>query len=160
VHVFTYGSLMFPAVWTRVVAGGYRALPALLRGFRRRRVRGQDYPALQHACGEDGAAAVPGIVYLDVTDADLAALDRFEGRDYRRIQVPVIVEPGVPGVSGVSGVSDGAGRGLARTTIVADTYLFIAANQVEAGDWDPETFERERMHRFLREYPPPRPAGS
>lgn len=136
---------MFAAVWTSVVAGSYRSLPATLRGFRRQRVKGQDYPALEPAPASDAAAAVDGIVYLDVAAADLAALDAFEGPDYRRIQVPAIPRQGAA-----------AGRPTAATLLV-QTYLFIAADKVEAGDWDPEEFERERIGRFLREYPPPRP---
>jgi hypothetical protein len=141
---------MFPAVWTRVVAGSYRSLPATLRGFRRQRVRGEDYPALEQAPGAaaaDAPAAVDGVLYLDVAAADLATLDRFEGADYRRIEVPVVLRQDAPG---------GPPAGSA---LLADTYLFVAAHKVEPAAWDPVEFERERIGRFLREYPPPRPAG-
>jgi hypothetical protein len=142
-HVFTYGSLMFPAVWTRVVAGSYRSLPATLHGFRRQRVRGQDYPALEHAPA--GPGTVEGVLYLEVNADDLAALDAFEGPDYRRIEVPLIL--GQPPADEPT---------AAATVVTADTYLFVAADKVEPGDWDPAAFERDRMGRFLREYPPPR----
>lgn len=146
-HVFTYGSLMFEKVWSRVVSGNYAAAAASLPGFRRQRVRGQDYPSLEQVdCSEPGRtqAAVDGVLYLDVDGADIAALDEFEGADYRRIQVPVILRQ-----------RPGAGP---AARLLANTYLFIARDKIEPGPWDPRLFERERMKRFLRDYPPPRPA--
>ena len=143
-HVFTYGSLMFPRVWSRVVAGTYTAAAASLSGFHRQRVRGQDYPSLARLPAGGEASVIDGVLYLDVAAADLIALDAFEGADYRRIQVPVILGEDVDG---------GRPRGF---LLLADTYLYVAADNVEPGPWDPQEFERERIERFLREYPPPR----
>jgi gamma-glutamylcyclotransferase (GGCT)/AIG2-like uncharacterized protein YtfP len=147
-HVFTYGSLMFERVWSRVVSGTYRKAAGSLVGFKRQRVTGQDYPALRIGdAGEAGGlAAVEGVIYFDVRPEDLSALDAFEGADYRRIQVPVTVRGHAPGGP------------AAGSIVTADTYLFIADDQVEPGAWDPGRFERDRIERFLRDYPPPRPA--
>jgi hypothetical protein len=148
-HVFAYGSLMFAAVWTRVVAGCYRSTPASLAGFRRWRVRGEDYPCLVRSVDEDGdrdgghPAPVDGVLYLDVAPADIAALDAFEGADYRRIEVPVTV--------GGGGQGGAAARGA---ILLAQTYLFIARARIEPDEWDPAEFERDRIERFLRSYPP------
>jgi hypothetical protein len=141
-HVFTYGSLMFEPVWVGVVAGRYRSMPAVLQGYRRQRVRGQDYPSLQRLPDGEGRAADPvdGVLYLDVDEADLAALDAFEGADYRRILVPVTPGRAVRG----------------KRTVPASTYLFIADRKDEPGPWDPQHFEREAIARFLREHPPAR----
>ena len=38
-NVFTYGSLMYEAVWTRVVRGQYASVRARLAGFRRLAIR-------------------------------------------------------------------------------------------------------------------------
>jgi gamma-glutamylcyclotransferase (GGCT)/AIG2-like uncharacterized protein YtfP len=147
-HVFTYGSLMFGKVWSRVVTGRYIPAAARLAGFCRQRVRGQDYPALLSAppgmAGEQ--RVVDGVLYLDVEASDLAALDGFEGPDYRRIQVEVTVGEQVPGGPPPGGM------------VLADAYLYVAADKVESGPWDPQEFERERMDRFLREYAPFSPA--
>jgi hypothetical protein len=145
-HVFTYGSLMFPAVWRRVVSGDYRALAARLPGFRRQRVRGELYPSLEPVAAEEDPliVGVDGLLYLDVSAADLDALDAFEGVDYRRIETPLLVAEQIPG-----GPAPG-------TVLVANAYLFVAPHKVEPGEWDPRHFERESMARFLREYPPPR----
>lgn len=166
-HLFTYGSLMFENVWRRVVSGRYRSTPATLHGYRRQRVRGEDYPALEalpqdeagragsgsltHATGghtgggadrEAGGGAPGGLLgrlYLAVAASDLAAVDTFEGEDYRRITVTVVTN---------------AGRALQ-----AATYLFLAGGKIEAKPWDPVMFEREHMARFMLAYPPPRPEG-
>jgi hypothetical protein len=153
-HVFTYGSLMFERVWSRVVSGTYRKAAGSLVGFTRQRVIGQDYPALRHvgdgdrvdaADGIDGPGILEGVVYLDVRPDDLAALDAFEGPEYRRIQVPVTLLGQARG-------------GLPDAVVTADTYLFIASDRLEAGPWDPRRFEQEQIERFLRDYPPPRSA--
>ncbi len=165
-HIFTYGSLMFPAVWTRVVAGCYRSTGACLAGFRRRRVRGEDYPCLERSAGEDGNGddggdgghcgdggntgdggdhgQVMGVLYLDVAPADIASLDAFEGADYCRIEVPVTV------------CDRQAGAASGGPTLLAQTYLFVARAKVEPAEWDPAEFERDRIERFLRTYPPAR----
>ena len=136
--VFTYGSLMFEPVWRRVVAGGYERLPATLQGFRRQRVRGETYPSLQRCEGQ----AVAGVLYLDVAEADLAALDAFEGDDYRRIPVQVAVR------------SSGPADPRPTRMLAADTYLFVADAKVEPGDWDAERFAREQIEGFLRDHAP------
>jgi hypothetical protein len=138
--VFTYGSLMFERVWARVVTGRYRSVPAILHGYRRQRVRGETYPSLERRDG----AQVSGILYLDVGDTDLEVLDGFEGDDYRRIAVRVAPV----------GPADSAAR--QGGAIDADTYLFVADDKVEPGEWDPARFERELIERCLREYPPAR----
>jgi gamma-glutamylcyclotransferase (GGCT)/AIG2-like uncharacterized protein YtfP len=137
--VFTYGSLMFEQVWRQVVAGRYDRLPATLQGFRRQRVRGASYPSLRRCEGH----AVGGILYLDVTHADLAALDAFEGEDYRRIPVQVTADPT-------------AGTPQAARLLAADAYLFVADAKVEPGEWDAGRFEREQIAAFLREHAPAR----
>ncbi len=75
-NVFTYGSLMYRPVWERVVVGRYGAVEGTLRGYARRRITGEVYPALLRAEPE---SVVAGILYLDVSPRDLAALDHFEG---------------------------------------------------------------------------------
>jgi gamma-glutamylcyclotransferase (GGCT)/AIG2-like uncharacterized protein YtfP len=151
-HVFTYGSLMFERVWSRVAAGTYATAVATLAGYRRQRVRGEDYPSLTVSAGdqagEDAARCsaqepVHGLLYLDVDAADLGALDAFEGPEYRRIRVEVTVQEQVEG---------GPPPGSA---VEAETYLYVDDGRVEPGPWDPEEFERQRMDRFLGRYAPP-----
>ncbi|WP_151632205.1 gamma-glutamylcyclotransferase family protein [Noviherbaspirillum aerium] len=124
-HVFTYGSLMFPQVWQRVVRGDYRSAPAVLDGHARFALAGETYPGTIVRSG----ASVAGIVYFDVSDADVAALDAFEGSEYRRDRVRVRLDSGE--------LAD------------AQTYLYLLPQKLSESPWLPEEFQ---MQRFLGTY--------
>lgn len=124
-HVFTYGSLMFPQVWQRVVRGDYRSAPAVLDGHARFALAGETYPGT--IVRSDSSVA--GIVYFDVSDADVAALDAFEGGEYRRDRVRVRLDSGE--------LSD------------AQTYLYLLPQKLSESPWLPEEFQ---MQRFLGTY--------
>lgn len=130
-NVFTYGSLMYRPVWDRVVSREYAAVAALLRGYARRRIRGEIYPALRPGGAE---STVRGVVYLGVTPDDLSALDRFEdeGDAYSRIEVPVELADG--------------------RTVQAATYLYREAALVEESLWEPDRFETSDLRVFLDRY--------
>jgi gamma-glutamylcyclotransferase (GGCT)/AIG2-like uncharacterized protein YtfP len=125
VNVFTYGSLMFPEVWGRVVAGRYASLAATLVDHARFAVHEQDYPGMTRAA----AASVDGVLYLGVDDSDVARLDDFEGADYRRDVVVVRC-------------ADGRVR-------EASTYLYLPTDRLLASPWDRDGFALER---FLATY--------
>ena len=124
-HVFTYGSLMFPAVWERVVRGQYRAVAAMLPGHARYEVSGETYPGMV----PQADSAVNGVLYLDVDDADLLALDVFEGSEYRRDVVTVSV--------------------TAEENLTAVTYVFTADERLTDKTWEAETF---RITHFMDAY--------
>ena len=124
-HVFTYGSLMFAPVWTRVVTGRYRDICGTLDGHRRFAVRDQDYPGIIEADG----ARVDGVLYLDVDGADLVRLDRFEGDEYRRGAVTVACADGV--------------------LREAETYLYLPHDRLRDVPWEPGAFA---LDRFLATY--------
>lgn len=124
-HVFTYGSLMFPEVWNQVVQGQYPQAVAVARGYRRFAVQDETYPGMIEISG----AEVQGVVYFDVGSPDLAALDAFEGEDYRRVSIPLDLADGSP--------------------IQAETYLYLPLARLSQRDWRPENFE---MRRFLETY--------
>lgn len=137
-HVFTYGSLMFDAVWSRVVAGSYRSREANLNDFRRFAIRDETYPAIVPATGFQ----VSGRLWLDVASDDLERLDRFEGADYRRESVGVRVQ------AGAGPVAD----------LMADCYVWLDASRLLATEWDPVRFEHEHLPGFaLRHGAPPSP---
>ena len=123
--VFTYGSLMFADVWQRVVAGQYRSAPAILPGYFRHALHDVSYPGIIPAAH----ASVTGVVYFDVSDADLLALDHFEGTDYRRIEASAIGTDGAP--------------------VQVQTYLFLHASRLTGLPWIPESFD---LPQFLASY--------
>ncbi|MNN63285.1 AIG2-like family protein [compost metagenome] len=74
-------------------------------------------------------AVVEGLLYYDVAPPDLAALDAFEGREYRREKVNVVIESG--------------------ETVIACTYIFLAEQRLSGLPWEPQAFQ---MSRFIGTY--------
>lgn len=124
-HVFTYGSLMFPPVWERVVRGHYRSAPAVASDHARYAIRGETYPGMVPGPGQQ----VAGVLYFDVAPQDLAALDAFEGEAYRRVTLPLRLDSG--------------------ETVQAETYLYLDIGRLAGAPWEPEAFQ---MQRFLDTY--------
>lgn len=124
-HVFTYGSLMFAPVWEQVVTGRYRGVAATLAGYRRFALLGETYPGMVR----EPSGSVSGVLYFDVSEADLAALDHFEGNEYERCSVGLRLGD----ASHVSG----------------DTYVFTALERLSDQPWEPENFA---LQRFIGSY--------
>lgn len=116
---------MFAPVWERVVAGRYRSSAATLAGHARFALRDDTYPGTVAAPG----GTVAGVVYFDIDAADLAALDHFEGSEYRRTDVQLRLDDG--------------------SVLAAQTYLFEAHGRLSDQPWNPDTFALER---FLDSY--------
>jgi gamma-glutamylcyclotransferase (GGCT)/AIG2-like uncharacterized protein YtfP len=128
-HIFTYGSLMFPEVWTTVVHGNYERQPARLYGYQRCCIKGETYPAAIAAGLED---YIDGQLYLNVDAEDQQRLDRFEGEDYEKATAPLILAEG----------------GI----VMAQLYLYRHHQRLEMREWDQAWFEREGIKQFLAEY--------
>jgi gamma-glutamylcyclotransferase (GGCT)/AIG2-like uncharacterized protein YtfP len=124
-HVFTYGSLMFADVWSRVVKGRYASIEGRVEHHARYAIDGADYPGM---VARDGSR-VTGRLYLDIDDDDLRRLDEFEGVDYRRDVVTVTAADGI--------VRD------------AETYVYLRGERLLDTAWVPEEFA---MQRFLETY--------
>src|SRR5262245_53422920 len=89
-HVFTYGTLMFPEVWQSVVGRSFETVGGQAEGYAIFRVQDAVFPGIAAAPG----SAVQGVVYLDVDDASLARLDRFEDDFYDRQSLTIACEDG------------------------------------------------------------------
>lgn len=120
-HIFTYGSLMFPQVWRRVVRGVYHSATARLDGHARFAIRGETYPGAVAQAG----ASIAGVLYFDVSPRDVAILDAFEGIDYRRDIVCVTLDSG--------------------ETVSACGYIYLLAQKLSDLPWLPEKFQMERF---------------
>lgn len=130
-NIFTYGTLMFDAVWARVVAGEYRHSPGTISGFVRKTVQGATYPAVYPSGAEN---IVEGVVYFNVDSGDLASLDAFEGDYYDRKEV-------------TCRLSDGS-QAKVWIYIWKEKYMPL----VSEADWDPEWFSREGLGVFISNY--------
>jgi gamma-glutamylcyclotransferase (GGCT)/AIG2-like uncharacterized protein YtfP len=85
-HVFTYGTLMFPAVWQAVVGRSFETVEGTAAGFEVFRVQDAVFPGI---IAGTGAYVVRGVVYLDVDSSSLERLDRFEDDFYERRALPI-----------------------------------------------------------------------
>lgn len=127
-HVFTYGTLMFPAVWAQVVGRACSPTAARVHGFERRAIRGAPYPAV---VAEADAPPLTGVLHRDLTRDELARLDRYEGPLYRRCRTPVELRDGGS----------------------VDAWLYVLApgeqGRLAEAPWDPERFRREALAAYL-----------
>lgn len=127
-NVFTYGSLMFPEVWKRVVRGDYPSSLATVHGFKRVRIHNKEHPALIVA---PRAAPLTGRTYFDVGVADLARLDYFETSNYVRVAIAATI--------------DGA-------AVSAQAYLAVNFDTLLETEWSAREFERSGLPMFLATY--------
>ncbi len=143
--LFTYGSLMFEEVWRPLVPQARASMRAELPGYRREAVAGEPYPGII----ADPGALTEGRVYFGLDAADLERLDRFEGADYERVTVQLLIR----------GPADSA------VPITAQAYVFRSGNRLSGQPWDPVSFGRQSAQGFYARHaghPPGEPphAGS
>jgi gamma-glutamylcyclotransferase (GGCT)/AIG2-like uncharacterized protein YtfP len=90
-HLFTYGTLMFPEVWQAVVGRSFAAVRGRADGYQIFRVRDVLYPGIIAGIATH---SVRGVVYFDVDDESIARLDRFESDFYERRPMEVVCDDG------------------------------------------------------------------
>lgn len=126
--LFVYGTLMWPEVMAAVTGRSIEGRSAVLNGVRRVRVRGEVYPAL--IPGDD---TVEGVLFENLTELDLAALDCFEGAEYERL--PVTVCCGTFAVEAAAYFASEAGLPL-----------------LEDCDWIPADLSPDQLRQFCADY--------
>jgi gamma-glutamylcyclotransferase (GGCT)/AIG2-like uncharacterized protein YtfP len=101
---------------------------ARLSGFARFALVDRDYPGIVPCDGGE----VPGRAYFDLAPAELERLDDFEGEEYRRERVPVVLAAGN----------------------VVDAFVYVIqpryADLVTDAPWDPERFLESELANTLR----------
>jgi gamma-glutamylcyclotransferase (GGCT)/AIG2-like uncharacterized protein YtfP len=90
-HVFTYGTLMFPEVWQTVVGRLFETVEGTISGYKILRVKDAVFPGIAAA---SDTKAVRGVVYLDVNASSVARLDKFEDDFYQRKTLSVDCDDG------------------------------------------------------------------
>ncbi|MCC5886419.1 MAG: gamma-glutamylcyclotransferase [Gammaproteobacteria bacterium] len=127
-RLFAYGTLQFADIFAAVTGLEAEGVPATLAGFRCEGIRGEVYPAIR----VDASAQVAGRVYHGLSRPALAALDRFEGDEYRRRVVTVVREDGR--------------RQQAWCYVIAPRWQ----RRLDGRAWDPAQFERLHRSGYLR----------
>jgi gamma-glutamylcyclotransferase (GGCT)/AIG2-like uncharacterized protein YtfP len=129
-HLFAYGTLMCVDIMREVAGCDLSDLQGTLRGYRRRAVKGEHYPAVVL----DEQSSVEGVIYLDVPESAWRRLDAFEGEMYARQAVAVELRDGTPMLAG--------------TYVLKPAFL----NRLGPSDWDLTTFLRDGKASFQRNY--------
>ena len=119
-HVFTYGSLMFPEVWQIVVGRDFETVEGEVAGYSIFRVSDAEYPGITVA---DDGGGVRGLVYLDVDDAAVARLDRFEGSLYDRACLSIDCADGVSRSANAYVISESNRHALTAETWTAEEFV-------------------------------------
>lgn len=123
---FFYGTLMDPDLRGLVLGQGTLAgttCPAVLTGYRRRIVAGQDYPAIASA----QSCHVDGLLVTGISPAMAARASVYEGAQYDAVSLAVTTE-------------GGAGCD-------AWTFLPVAGVRLGTGDWSLDTWRKR--HKTL-----------
>ena len=130
-NIFTYGSLMFDSVWSKVVTGSYDRLESVLQGYDRKGVYNELYPVVVPSSFH---SQVRGIVYRNVSISDLDRLDQFEGEYYfRKTEKVITLELRIL---------------AAEVYVLKEEYYSIISPQ----GWDPVHFSTTGIHSFMHSY--------
>ena len=86
--LFVYGTLRDPELLSAVLGRPATGLAAAAPGFAAVHYPGRIYPALVRRPG----AATAGLILTNLTPFELDLLDAFEGEEYRRAVVPVMID--------------------------------------------------------------------
>lgn len=129
INLFVYGTLMYEQVWRKLITGEFERRDAHLSGYRRLKIKDEDYPGLVRGIG-----TVHGVVWLALDDQALKRIDDFEASFYRRISGVVVDDAGVE--------------------ILAEFFVIKESDRsiLEEAEWDPLEFERHRLSHFLSSY--------
>jgi len=125
--LFVYGTLRDPDLLAGVLArplNGAAVLPAAAPGFRAVPYPRRIYPALVRVAGD----AAPGLVLTDLTPFECDLLDAFEGEEYRRAPIAVMI---------------------AEELHEAFAYLPAIAVPAEGPPWRLEDWQRDHKPRVL-----------
>jgi gamma-glutamylcyclotransferase (GGCT)/AIG2-like uncharacterized protein YtfP len=128
-NIFVYGALMYDQVWNSIVEGKHEKISARLPGYKRLKVRGEEYPGLVK-----GDGTVKGFVWLDIDDENLSRLDDFEAECYERVEE--------------------LARDMNGQDIKVDVYR-IRENYrtiLEDAEWDIKHFEKSGLKKFILNY--------
>ena len=129
-YFFAYGSLMCEDIMQEVSGCCLSKMPGILRGYSRRPIKDELYPAII----PDNDGLVDGIIYRDVPGLAWGRLDRFEGEMYSRQSVLIELMDG--------------------STLDTATYVLKPEfmNQLEPYEWDFTDFLCNHKEDFVNCY--------
>jgi gamma-glutamylcyclotransferase (GGCT)/AIG2-like uncharacterized protein YtfP len=132
-HLFAYGTLMFPEIWQRVVGREFRRQPATLAGYTAYRVVGDSFPVLVPGKTNEATA---GVAVFDLDDAAIQLLDEHESTLYDRVTATATLDDG--------------------HRVDCQAYMLPQRNRRYAATerWTAEWFQREAMAEYIARHWP------
>lgn len=127
-HLFTYGTLMFPEVWRRIALREAVSERASLSGFAIYRVKDSIIPGIVQT--QDGDC-VEGVLYWNLDEEMLFELDAYESEFYSREPVKVTTNSG--------------------QTVDCQAYIVPADRHDMLSDerWDADWFAKHKLASYL-----------
>ena len=127
-HLFTYGSLILPEVWTAVTGKLHPSEPGTISGFLRRSIHGATFPGILPTQQKNDT--VDGSIYHEVDTDSLIALDEFESDFYERQTVEA--------------------RTSENHLIICQAYVVKPNHAALLSDspWDLNTFKQDHLKTF------------
>jgi len=86
-NIFVYGTLLFTEITKKLTGKSFKTLPAVLPEFKICSIKERDYPAIFVENGSE----TKGKILLDVEDSDLQILSFYEGDEYKKEKVTVLI---------------------------------------------------------------------
>ena len=129
--VFTYGTLMFEEIWQLIAGRPYHTVKAVLPGYQRFKMKHAEYPGITPA-GQDHC--VTGLIYLNIHERVVAALDGFEDDHYSQKPVTAITSAGI------------------AVSCLAWVIPAVRRNRLSETEWHADDFERNHLQEFVTAY--------
>ncbi|MBN2636088.1 MAG: gamma-glutamylcyclotransferase [Prolixibacteraceae bacterium] len=128
--LFVYGTLCFSEITEKLTGKHFKTECAVLKGYRRRRVAGADYPAIV----VDSQSEVDGIILKDVDKRSMEIISFYEGEDYSIERLKVTIN---------------------SQLIEVNVFVWNSAiSELQNEDWDGEYFMKNSFSVYIKEIIP------
>lgn len=129
-QLFVYGTLLFPEIFEKLSEKKFETIPAIIRGFIRKRIFGCDYPAIVESLNSE----VKGLLVRNVDEKTMQLLTFYEGDEYEKRETEVWIE-----------------------NEKINAFVFVWKNNLddlEEIDWDENEFRQKHLNTYLNKVIP------
>ena len=127
-HLFVYGTLMVPEVAQKIF-GRTSVEKAILQNFKRLKIYLKDQELFYPALIKEKSSFTEGIIFRNLSEKELALIDKYEGEEYKRKLVQVETK---------------------EETLDACCYIWQANDDyILKDEWSAEGFREKYLNDFL-----------
>jgi gamma-glutamylcyclotransferase (GGCT)/AIG2-like uncharacterized protein YtfP len=127
-NIFTYGSLMYPAVINALTDCNFSYEDVTIQDFERRAIQGKKYPGLRRHIG----SMAQGRLWFDIDESSMRMLDSFEDSLYERQTVEI----------------------TSKSRGVINAFAYVVPKHLEHTlediPWDPNVFENMHLAQYVK----------